>query len=196
MNQSEQQVVDTIAAARQILNELNNDGYSLKIDYRADNYLVTFTANGEAVRTLQDDRANKTLQRVYDILNQLNEPDTEPIEYNANPIRDQLEIMATESEGIKLYVIQDILDNGESDEEVTDYIKKVIVHGCIEGVGPLMYYQDSTKFFIDYHAEILELLEDYYNEFHQIPVDIITAERLSWFAFETTIKLIACELGI
>ena len=196
MSQSEQPVVAIIDTARQILNELNNNGYSLKIDCRADNYLVTFKANNEVVHTLQDDRANKTLQRVYDILHQLNEPDTEPIEYNDNPIRDQLEIMATEAEGMKLYVIQDILDNGESDEEVTDYIKKVIVHGCIEGVGPLMYYQDSTKFFIDYHTEILEMLDNYYEELHQIPVDIITAERLSWFAYETTIKLISCELGI
>lgn len=196
MSQSEHEVVATIDTARQILNELNNNGYSLKIDYRADNYLVTFTANGEAVQTLQDTEANKTLQRVYDILNQLNEPDTEPVEYNDNPIRDQLEIMATEAEGIKLYVIQDILDNGESDEEVTDYIKKIIIHGCIEGVGPLMYCQDSTKFFIDYHAEILEMLDNYYEELHKIPVDIITAERLSWFSYETMIRLIACELGI
>ena len=193
MSQSEDRIISTIAAARQKLNELNNNGYSLKISYKADSYLVVFSANGEVVNNLQDAEANKTLQRVYDILSQLNEPETESTE---NPIRDQLELMATESEGIKLYVIQDILDNGESDEELTDYIKKVIIHGCIEGVGPLMYCQDSTKFFIDYHEEILEILDNYYNEFHNSPVDILTAERLSWFSYETWIRIVACELGI
>ena len=193
MSQSEDRIISTIAAARQKLNELNNNGYSLKISYKADSYLVVFSANGEVVNNLQDREANKTLQRVYDILSQLNEPETEPTE---NPIRDQLELMATESEGIKLYVIQDILDNGESDEELTDYIKKVIIHGCIEGVGPLMYCQDSTKFFIDYHEEILEILDNYYEEYHKSPVDILTAERLAWFSYETEIRLIACELGI
>lgn len=193
MNQSEDRIISTIAAARQKLNELNNNGYSLKIEYKADNYLVTFKANGEVVNNLQDTEANKTLQRVYDILNQLNDPETEPIE---NPIRDQLELMVTEAEGIKLYVIQDILDNGESDEELIDYIKKVIIHGCIEGVGPLMYCQDSTKFFIDYHEEILEILDNYFEEYHNSPVDILTAERLSWFSYETELRLIACELGI
>lgn len=111
-------------------------------------------------------------------------------------LKEKLYEMKSNSEGIELFVIDDILDNGETDEEITDYIKKVIIHGCIEGAGPLMYYEESSKFFKDYYEEILDMVNDYYQENHSIPVDIFTAERLSWFSYETWVYRIARELGI
>lgn len=111
-------------------------------------------------------------------------------------LKEKLYEMKSSSEGIELFVIDDILDNGETDEELKDYIKKVIIHGCIEGAGPLMYHEESNQFFLEHYEEILDMVNDYYQEYHTSPVDIFTVERLSWFSYETWVYRVANKLGI
>ena len=103
--------------------------------------------------------------------------------------------MKSDSEGIKLFVIEDILAVNNNDEEIEDYIDNVLSYGCVSGcVSSLIYYEDTAKFFSQYYDEILEMLNEL-NIWHGISFEI-NPNNLAWFAYEETIKAIATELGI
>lgn len=110
-------------------------------------------------------------------------------------LKEKLNEMKANSEGIKLFVIDDILEFNESDDEITGYVNDVLNYGCSNGcVSSLIYYSDTDKFFTKYHDEILEMLEDFKNEY-----DInfeINSNNLAWFGYEETLRNIASELDI
>ena len=110
-------------------------------------------------------------------------------------MKEKLYEMKSDSEGIKLFVIEDILAVNNNDEEIEDYIDNVLSYGCVSGcVSSLIYYEDTAKFFHKYSEEILEMLNEL-NIWHGISFEI-NSNNLSWFAYEETIKAIATELGI
>lgn len=112
-------------------------------------------------------------------------------------IRPQLLEMSTKSTGIKLAVINSILDQGDTDRELINYIDNVLLHGCVEGAVPdLIYYKDTKEFFKQYCEEIAELLDSYYQEFKTLPVDEITPNALSWWSYEYVLDDIAQKLDI
>lgn len=110
-------------------------------------------------------------------------------------LKEKLNEMKANSEGIKLFVIDDILEFNESDDEIKAYMNDVLNYGCSSGcVSSLIYYSDTDKFFTKYHDEILEMLEDFKNE-----CDInfeINSNNLAWFGYEETLRCLASELGI
>ena len=101
----------------------------------------------------------------------------------------------SDSEGIRLFVIEDILAVNNNDEEIEDYIDNVLSYGCVSGcVSSLIYYEDTDKFFSQYYDEILEMVNEL-NIWHGISFEI-NSNNLAWFAYEETLKEIATELGI
>lgn len=110
-------------------------------------------------------------------------------------LREKLYEMKSDSEGIKLFVIEDILDVNDSDEDIANYITGVLEYGCVSGcVSSLIYYSDTDKFFHKYSDEILALLNKLNIEFG-ISFKI-NSNNLAWFGYEETLKDIATELGI
>lgn len=118
-------------------------------------------------------------------------------EQEQETIRPQLLEMSTKSTGIRLAVINSILDQGDTDSELINYIDNVLLHGCVEGAVPdLIYYKDTKEFFKQYCEEIAELLDSYYQEFKTLPVDEITPNALSWWSYEYVLDDIAQKLDI
>lgn len=110
-------------------------------------------------------------------------------------LKEKLIEMKSNSEGIELFVINDILDNGESDEEISNYINNVLTYGCTSGcVSSLIYYYDTNKFFHKYSEEILAIL-DIVNKDYGIPFEI-NSNNLAWLGYEETMKDIATDLNI
>lgn len=110
-------------------------------------------------------------------------------------LKEKLYEMKSNSEGIELFVINDILDNCNTNEEISYYIHNVLNYGCSSGcVSSLIYYSDTDKFFHKYSEEILAILDDL-NKEYEIPFEI-NSNNLAWLGYEETIKYIATELNI
>ena len=110
-------------------------------------------------------------------------------------LKEKLNQIKTDSEGIKLFVIEDILDNNDTNEEISNYIHNVLNYGCSSGcVSSLIYYSDTKEFFTKYSDEILAILDDINNE-SGISFEI-NSNNLAWLGYEETIKDIATELNI
>lgn len=104
--------------------------------------------------------------------------------------------MSKKSEGIELFVIEDILDNGDNDEEIKGYIENVLNYGCVSGtVSSLTYYRDTKKFFKEYFEEILEIAEQVKEEYGLDNIEL-NFNNLAWLGYEETLRNIASELGI
>ena len=100
------------------------------------------------------------------------------------------------SEGIELFVIEDILDNGENDEEIKSYIENVLNYGCVSGtVSSLTYYSQTKNFFQKYFEEILEVAEEVKEEYGINNIDL-NYNSLSWLAYEEIVQRIAIELDL
>ena len=102
--------------------------------------------------------------------------------------------MKKESEGIEIFILDDILDY-ENEDAMKDYISNVLNYGCVSGiVSSLTYYYQTKDFFQKYFEEILEIAEKIKEECN---IDIeLNANSLSWLAYEETLRNIASELGI
>lgn len=110
-------------------------------------------------------------------------------------LKEKLYEMKSNSEGIELFVIDDILDNCNTNEEISYYIHTVLNYGCANGcVSSLIYYYDTNKFFHKYSKEILAIL-DTINMEYGISFEI-NANNLAWLGYEETMKYIATELNI
>ena len=107
-----------------------------------------------------------------------------------------MKIKENTSSEIKKWIIDDIL-NVNKDDEIVDYMKHVIEQGGIDGaISTLIYYNETSEFFHKFENEILDMLQQYVEKFGHIPVDILNAERLSWFSYESIVNCLICELGI
>lgn len=113
-------------------------------------------------------------------------------------IRPQLIEMSTKSTGIRLAVINSILDQGDTDSELINYIDNVLLHGCASGiVTDLIYYKDTKEFFKQYCEEIFELLEDVRGEFGDYPrFEELNCNNLAWWSYEWVLDDIAQKLDI
>ena len=118
-------------------------------------------------------------------------------ELETETIRPQLLEMSTKATGIRLAVINSILDQGDTDAELINYIDNVLLHGCVDGAVPdLIYYKDTQQFYKEHCLEITELLDSYYQEFRTLPVDELTPNTLSWWSYEYLLDDIAQKLDL
>lgn len=99
---------------------------------------------------------------------------------------------------LKNYVIDYILENYETDDEIENFFSDLLSHGCQSGmISTLIYYNDTKKFYIEYIDEIQELIERLEDELGEsIKADGNRLNFYSWLAFEETARNIAQELKI
>lgn len=124
------------------------------------------------------------------------------------------ELKGLKAEGSKLTkkVINMLLDQG-TPEEIENYMKDVLQHGCVSGmVSELIYYRDTVEFFDKYKKDILNILKDDMNmngisspaEFFgdKWDNDDPFAEEehnqnlLAWYSFEQTVYNLANQLEL
>lgn len=95
------------------------------------------------------------------------------------------------------WVIDDILEYGGSDEDISDYMKQVYEYGCINGtVSSLIYYSDIRPVFEKYYDDILEIFNHNLCEFGQPPCGEVNFNNLTWLAYEETIRDLGLDLGM
>lgn len=110
-------------------------------------------------------------------------------------LKEKLNEMKSNSEGIELFVIEDILKSNESNAEISKYIHTVLNYGCSSDcVASLIDYGDTKEFFTKYQDEILAM-------FDELNIEKGTtfksdANNLAWFGYVETMKDIATELNI
>lgn len=110
-------------------------------------------------------------------------------------LKEKLNEMKSNSEGIELFVIEDILKSNESNAEISKYIHTVLNYGCSSDcVVSLIDYGDTKEFFTKYQDEILAMLDELNTEWG-ISFKI-NANNLAWFGYVETMKDIATELNI
>lgn len=105
-------------------------------------------------------------------------------------LKEKLNEMKSNSEGIELFVIEDILESNESNVEISKYIHTVLNYGCSSDCVSI----DTKEFFTKYQDEILVMLDEL-----NIEGGIsfkIDANNLAWFGYVETMKDIATELNI
>ena len=103
-------------------------------------------------------------------------------------------------------VINTLLAEGLTTEELKDHIKDILQYGCISGIVPsLIYYSDTTKFFNCYRKEILSMLQDpdkivnYFNDTYWLDhkkYDTSEKNHLAWFIYEDIVCRIALHFNL
>lgn len=96
----------------------------------------------------------------------------------------------TES-GLMAYVIEDVLDKCDTDEEVQNYLMNVYKHGGINSAIPNLIYYDECKEFVKEHlSEILDIYNETleFNNNKELSVDY-----LAWLGYETIVNIILSE---
>ena len=107
-------------------------------------------------------------------------------------LKEKLNEMKSNSEGIELFVIEDILKSNESNAEISKFIHTVLNYGCSSDCVTSL--SDTKEFFTKYQDEILEMLDELNMEWGiSFKID---ANNLAWFAYVETMKDIATELNI
>ena len=110
-------------------------------------------------------------------------------------LKEKLQKLAKESEGLKLFVIEDILSY-EDEDKIREYILEVLHYGCVSGVvNSLTYYYQTRNFFSKYFEEILEVAEEVKEEYGINNIDL-NYNSLSWLAYEEIVQRIAIELDL
>jgi hypothetical protein len=86
----------------------------------------------------------------------------------------------------------------EREEELRLLIRDIIDCGCVSGCVPSMIYsKDTHTFFNKHYSEIEEIRIEF--EEQKMPIKIggdYLKNRLSWTAFEETVRRIAHKIGI
>lgn len=102
-----------------------------------------------------------------------------------------------ETTSLVKYVAQDLLEAG-SDEEIKNYTRDILQHGCQSGiVSGLIYYHDTKNFYIRYMDDIEELYEETTNNIgEQMQIGTPMYNWFAWFGFEETVHRLADELNI
>ena len=99
---------------------------------------------------------------------------------------------------LKIYVVDYILDNCETDDDIKMFFSDLMNGGCQGGmIGELVYYADTAKFYDKFYDEIEELRENL--EFEMGEAVNIKGDLKNWFAwfgFEEMTKKIADEVGV
>lgn len=109
-------------------------------------------------------------------------------------------------------VINDLLTNGYTTEELKYYMEDILQYGCSGGfVSSLIYYSETERFFNCYRKEIISLLKEFFEtddyihencqgKYARIYDTIIYEDQkkftleeknnLSWFAYEEIVRRI------
>ena len=111
-------------------------------------------------------------------------------------LRKELLKMSTKEQGIRLFVINDLLGASDNDEEIVTYISDVLTHGCISGmVSNLMTCSDTENFTRKYLNEVLGILDNLIQEIGK-PAFVIDSNSLAWLAYEETLKQLVLDLDL
>lgn len=100
-------------------------------------------------------------------------------------------------------VAEYLLDYTDSREDLESHIGDILQYGCVSGcVSPMIYYNDTYKFFDKHYDAIMELVQEekQMTGFCKLS-DIGNSEKdlkneLSWFAWEVTIRNIANKIEL
>lgn len=115
---------------------------------------------------------------------------------NNKTLRELLLEESIEATGVKLFVINDLLDVSDNDEEIVTYISDVLNHGCVCGVvTSLITYNDTENFTRNYLNEVLEILDNLIQEIGE-PAFTIDSNNLAWLAYEETLRQLILELDL
>lgn len=115
---------------------------------------------------------------------------------NNKTLRELLLEESIEATGVKLFVINDLLDVSDNDEEIVTYISDVLNHGCQSGiVTSLIYTSDTKNFTKNYLDEVLEILDELIQNIG-IPAFTIDSNSLAWLAYEETLRQLILELDL
>ena len=110
-------------------------------------------------------------------------------------LKEKMLEMEKESEGIKLFILNDLL-NFDNDEEIKDYISDVLQYGCQSGiVTSLIYTKDTKNFVKTYLNECLEILDNVIQEIGK-PSFTIDSNSIAWLSYEETLKNLVMELDL
>lgn len=126
--------------------------------------------------------------------------------------KSNLKAIKQEGNALTKKVINVILDHGNT-EEMENFIKDVLQHGCQSGiVGELIYYNDTVQFYNKYKNEINKLLKstlddiglsspselfgDKWEQEDIFAEDTYNQNLLAWFGFEESVRLIDNELQL
>lgn len=99
---------------------------------------------------------------------------------------------------LKNYVIDYIIQDYETNDEIQNFFSDLLNHGCQSGmISTLIYYNDTKKFYIEFLDEINELIEKLEDELSEsIKVNGNRLNFYSWLAFEETARDLANELKL
>lgn len=110
-------------------------------------------------------------------------------------LRNELLEMSVKETGIKLFVINDLI-NLDNDSEIKGYINDVLTYGCQSGmVTSLITYNDTKNFTKNYLDECLEILDELIQEVGK-PAFIIDSNSIAWLAYEETLRNLVVELDL
>ena len=110
-------------------------------------------------------------------------------------IKNQLLEMSKNETGLKLFVINDILEY-DNNEEIKTYINDVLIHGCQSGiVTSLIYTKDTKNFVKTYLNECLEILDNVIQEIGK-PSFTIDSNSIALLSYEETLKNLVIELDL
>ena len=102
------------------------------------------------------------------------------------------------SNELKNYVIDYILDDYKTDDEIKCFFSDLLNNGCQSGmISTLIYYKDTKAFYVKFMDEIHELIEELESS---MGVSIKTNGKIynfySWLAFEETARNLSNEIGL
>lgn len=100
---------------------------------------------------------------------------------------------------MKAEVLDYLIEFAELDPEyIEGHIEDILQYGCVSGtVSPMIYYNDTHKFFKKHFDEIMDLVEELEEETGQaIKIDGDRKNGLAWLGFEETVRFIAYELDL
>ena len=99
---------------------------------------------------------------------------------------------------LKNYVIDYILEDYQTDDEIENFFSDLLNGGCQSGmISTLIYYDDTKKFYTEFLDEIHELIEKLEDELGEsIKAEGNRSNFYSWLAFEETARDLANELKL
>lgn len=110
-------------------------------------------------------------------------------------LRNELLEMSKKETGIKLFVINDLI-NLDNDSEIKGYINDVLTYGCQSGmVTSLIYTNDTKNFTKNYLDECLRILDEFIQQIGK-PSFIIDSNSIAWLAYEGTLRDLVVELDL
>lgn len=104
------------------------------------------------------------------------------------------QIVESEPNGLKAEVAREALNR----EDIKNFFKDLLQHGCISGMIPsLVYYYDTYVFFNKYYHEIEELRNNWEESVGEpLKIENDLKNTLAWFGFEQTAWQIVNKLGL